>query len=101
MSNEKYGDKARLLSAECSETGPQCLQFWYCMYGSVGPMDLNVYLLQNYLDSIWQKNNNQGNMWHLAQVDFNTTQAFKVIHHTQTRTKKKEMKCICATQPLV
>lgn len=59
--------------------GPQCLQFWYHMYGSAETMGLQIYLLQNSLASvIWQKSNNQGQRWHLAQVDFNTTEAFQV-----------------------
>lgn len=75
-----YGDTARLISSECSNTGPQCLQFWYHMYSPADTISLNIYLVQNSLvRAIWQEKNNQGDVWHVAQVDFNTTQAFKVI----------------------
>ncbi|XP_055738499.1 zonadhesin-like [Salvelinus fontinalis] len=74
------GDTARLLSSECSDPGPQCLQFWYHMSGSAETMGLHVYLLQGrYVDGVWGKMNNQGDSWQRAQVDLMTTGTFQII----------------------
>ncbi|XP_027875279.1 zonadhesin isoform X2 [Xiphophorus couchianus] len=82
--NVTYGDAARLISSQCANTGPQCLQFWYHMYGSADRMGLNIYLFENNIaKAVWKEMNNHGNMWHLAQVDLNTTAVFQIIFEGQ------------------
>ncbi|MCI4390787.1 hypothetical protein PGIGA_G00126870 [Pangasianodon gigas] len=75
-----HGDTARLLSEECSDVQPQCLQFWYHMYGSSWTMGLTVYLLHgNVAQEIWRKRENQGNAWHQALVDIRPHDKFRIL----------------------
>ncbi|KAL7850999.1 hypothetical protein AOLI_G00213550 [Acnodon oligacanthus] len=75
-----HGDTARLLSEECSDVQPQCLQFWYHMYGSSWTMGLTIYLLHgNQAREVWRLRENQGNIWHRALVDFTPHGNFKII----------------------
>ncbi|KAL7851000.1 hypothetical protein AOLI_G00213560 [Acnodon oligacanthus] len=75
-----HGDTARLLSEECSDVQPQCLQFWYHMYGSSWTMGLTVYLLHgNQAREVWRLRENQENIWHRALVDFTPHGNFKII----------------------
>ncbi len=73
-------DTARLLSAECADPQPQCLQFWYHIYGSSWTMGLSVYLLQygNVAKEVWRKREDQRNIWHLARVDLRPDVKFQV-----------------------
>ncbi|XP_062407650.1 zonadhesin-like [Sardina pilchardus] len=74
------GDTARILSGECSDPGPQCLQFWYHIYGTADTMGLSVYLLEDRLaQGVWTKRNNQGDEWHKAEIDLMTTGPFQII----------------------
>lgn len=78
-----HGDTARLLSKECTDPQPQCLQFWYHMYGSSWTMGLSVYLLHgNRAREVWRKRENQGNTWHRALVDLTPQENFKVSGRT-------------------
>ncbi|CAL8281732.1 unnamed protein product [Lota lota] len=89
-----YGDTARLLSPECSHTGPQCLRFWYHMYGSADTMGLHVYLLQDRLaDAVWWKRNDQGDVWHEAMVDLTPTGPFQF--NDEWYTAHCSQKCEC------
>ncbi|KAI4898507.1 hypothetical protein NFI96_006320 [Prochilodus magdalenae] len=75
-----HGDTARLLSDECSNPQPQCLQFWYHMYGTSWTMGLSVYLLQgNLAREVWRQRENQGNTWHRGLVDIAPQDNFRII----------------------
>ncbi|KAL2097126.1 hypothetical protein ACEWY4_006333 [Coilia grayii] len=74
------GDTARLLSGVCSDPGPQCLQFWYHIYGTADTMGLSVYLLEGQLaQGVWTKRNDQGDQWHKAEINLMTTGPFQII----------------------
>jgi len=81
-----HGDTARLLSAQCADPQPQCLQFWYHMQGSSWTVGLSVYLLQygNVAKEVWRKREDQGNMWHLAQVELRPDVKFQVSKYLRT-----------------
>ncbi|XP_036411853.1 zonadhesin [Colossoma macropomum] len=75
-----HGDTARLLSKECTDQQPQCLQFWYHMYGSSWTMGLTVFLLHgNQAQEVWRQREDQGNTWHRALVDLIPEGNFKII----------------------
>ncbi|XP_051555722.1 zonadhesin isoform X4 [Myxocyprinus asiaticus] len=75
-----HGDTARLLSSECTDPQPQCLQFWYHIYGTSSTMGLSVYLLEgNRAQEVWRKRENHGDIWHRALVDLRPKTKFQVI----------------------
>ncbi|XP_056598962.1 zonadhesin-like, partial [Triplophysa dalaica] len=75
-----HGDTARLLSAECTDIQPQCLQFWYHMHGASSTMGLSVYQFEgNLAQEVWRRRDNHGDMWHHALVDLRPTVKFHVI----------------------
>ncbi|KAL7842094.1 hypothetical protein SRHO_G00237830 [Serrasalmus rhombeus] len=75
-----HGDTARLLSEECTDVQPQCLQFWYHMYGSSRTMGLTVYLMYgNHPREVWRLREDKGNIWHRALVNLTPQGNFKII----------------------
>ncbi|XP_051984548.1 zonadhesin [Xyrauchen texanus] len=75
-----HGDTARLLSSECADPQPQCLQFWYHIYGNSSTMGLSVYLLEgNVAQEVWRRKENQRDTWHCALVNLSPKAKFQVI----------------------
>ncbi|XP_051554355.1 zonadhesin [Myxocyprinus asiaticus] len=75
-----YGDTARLLSSECADPQPQCLQFWYHAYGTSSTMGLSIYLLEgNKAQEVWRRRENHGDMWHRALVNMSPKTKFQII----------------------
>lgn len=64
------GDKARLISPSISGNFPQCVTFYYHMYG-IHVNALNVYLSNgvntNLTSPIWSRQGTQGNQWRMGQ----------------------------------
>lgn len=49
------------------------------MFGSATAMALNIYLLQDKrATKVWSAKNNQGPIWHPAQIDINAAAPFQV-----------------------
>ena len=84
-SPRRIGDIARLESSSASYSGAYCFSFWYHMYGSsIG--SLNIYTQQGgsvAMQRKWRLQGNQGNRWHKAEVDLNSTSSsdYKVSAH--------------------
>ncbi|XP_056002057.1 uncharacterized protein LOC125662133 [Ostrea edulis] len=71
-SNQKPGDKAVLVSSDFTNTTPQCLTFWYHMYGP-DTASLRVILTGNSNSTIWKKSGDQGKDWQRAIVEIPTS----------------------------
>jgi len=80
------GHRTRFRSQQqIKTTTPQCLYFWYHMYGD-GQGTMNVYLQENgdtIADSttLWSRSGNAGNQWRLGKVPIPITKAnnFRVV----------------------
>ncbi|XP_072170527.1 thyroid hormone-induced protein B-like [Diadema setosum] len=77
-----YGQDARLISPAQYRYGPQCLKFWYHMYG-ITINSLNVYKSASTTprsnDVIFSLTGDSGNAWYEAQVSIdNYTQPFYI-----------------------
>lgn len=74
------GDKAWMISDPQSDLTPQCMTFYYSMYGAdVG--NLSVYAMTgNSLPTtpIWTQSGNQGNQWQMAQTSIQPTTTYRV-----------------------
>ncbi|WAR02787.1 MLRP2-like protein [Mya arenaria] len=79
-SPRRPGDKAWLVSSYATTTAPQCLSFYYSMYG-VHIGSLNVYVMTGTaLPSapVFSKSGNQGNQWFMGQATLQSTQKYRV-----------------------
>ncbi|XP_055957691.1 MAM and LDL-receptor class A domain-containing protein 1-like [Patella vulgata] len=62
-------DKARLLSPMYSQSGKECLQFYYNMYGStMGTLNVYVRSKGQTGQAVWTLSGNQGKAWIKSQV---------------------------------
>ncbi|XP_033121815.1 MAM and LDL-receptor class A domain-containing protein 1-like [Anneissia japonica] len=66
--------------APSSDTGPQCLLFWYHMYGQ-HIETLNVYTVNNSGPGVlvWTKSGNRGNVWRPAEIELRESMNFRVV----------------------
>ncbi|XP_069562115.1 MAM domain-containing protein 2-like [Brachyistius frenatus] len=74
------GQKVRLLSRPLRGTrGPQCLRFYYHMYGS-GTGQLNVHIDKDGEDVLlWQQKDEQSIAWLMAQVDYQCDSQHQIV----------------------
>ncbi|XP_061190680.1 uncharacterized protein LOC133198658 [Saccostrea echinata] len=71
-SDQQKGDKAVLVSSDFFNTQPQCLTFWYHMFGR-DTASLSVILQGSSNTTIWTKSGDQGNSWQRAIVEIPTS----------------------------
>ncbi|XP_077978860.1 MAM and LDL-receptor class A domain-containing protein 1-like [Glandiceps talaboti] len=74
------GDTARIQSVIVSNTGSQCLEFWYHMYGP-DVNTLNVYIQQNGNrgSPVWSRKGTHGDVWHYAYYNVPYLTNFQVV----------------------
>ena len=71
----KLNDTAVLQSKFFLPSGERCLQFYYHMYGEdMGAMHV-LYSSDAGDNKIWEKQQDQGNQWHLAHVQLSSTKS--------------------------
>ncbi|XP_062571982.1 uncharacterized protein LOC134233928 isoform X2 [Saccostrea cucullata] len=71
-SDQRKGDKAVLVSSDFFNTQPQCLTFWYHMFGR-DTASLRVILQGSSNSTIWTKSGDQGNSWQRAVIEIPTS----------------------------
>lgn len=79
-SPRKLGDKAILESKEYPVlVNGRCLHFYYHMYGEhMGALKVLLSSGPGNEKELWSKNQDQGNQWHLAEVDIASAGPYKV-----------------------
>jgi hypothetical protein len=69
-----------MITPQVKNTAPQCLQFYYHMYGrNIGR--LNIYIKTGNslpINAVWTKALSQGNVWIKGQTTIQATQAYNV-----------------------
>ena len=75
---QKYMDKARLLSGLRGATNATCLKFWYDIQGSSAG-SLNIYVMDdNGKKLIWTTSGDQKNRWQYGSVEFSSQTVYMV-----------------------
>ncbi|XP_041419720.1 IgGFc-binding protein-like [Xenopus laevis] len=76
----QWDDRAWLESTECEVQGPNCLSFWYHMYGALEESELNVFVLTKYgLENVASFNEDGGDVWHFHQIELRNNEKIQII----------------------